>query len=92
MDLTDVLKIDTYRLVDGDPDNPQPVKTKKDAKTTSGVTIQVPTVASFRASIPEVVIPDGMSLLVAFPGVTYEQNIGDKREMFLLITPKKCEP
>jgi len=50
------------------------------------VTVQVPSVASFRISIPEIVIPKGMSLLVAMPGMN------EKGEMFLLITPKVVEP
>ena len=49
------------------------------------VTVQVPSIASFRISIPEIVIPKGMSLLVAMPGMN------EKGEVFLLITPKVVE-
>jgi hypothetical protein len=61
----------------------------------SGLTVQVPVVHSFRVNIPEIVVPSGMSLLVAFPGVegfvgtkfttgNKEDGTGD----FLLITPR----
>jgi hypothetical protein len=47
---------------------------------------QVPLIRSFRVSIPEVVIPEGRSLLAAFPGVKV-----DDMETFMLITPR-AEP
>ena len=85
--LTNLVKIDEVKLVDGDLSNAEFDKTKE----RSGVTIQVPTVQSFRADIPEIVIPQGMTLLVAFPGAGYpphglEDN--DRYGMFLLITPQ----
>ena len=50
-------------------------------KQRSSITVQVPECRSFRVSIPEIVIPKNMSLLVAFPGV-------EESEVFLLITTR----
>ena len=48
------------------------------------ITIQVPKVRSICISIPEIVIPEGMSMLVAIPGMAESLDIGP---MFLMITP-----
>ena len=83
---TNLVKIDHFKLVDGDPNNMEFDKTKE----TRGITIQVPTVLSFRADVPEIVIPQGMTLLVAFPGTCCTPNVesNDSHGMFLLITPQ----
>ena len=94
-----IKEVRNYKLVDGDPDNFKLVETKKgpysskaDTKPTtkSGVTIQAPVTSISRISLPEVVIPEGMSLLVAFPGCEVYEPDGN-REQFLLITPKRVE-
>ena len=48
-----------------------------------GVCVQVPTVRSYGISIPEIVIPEGMSLLVAVPGTIARTS--DIDPMFLMI-------
>jgi len=84
LDITELAKIDTFKLVDSEPDN-KVYKTNE----RSGLTIQVPTVRSFRANIPEIVIPQGMALLVAFPGAEYlYRENGESYGAFLLITPQ----
>ena len=50
--------------------------------------IQVPNVRSYRISIPEIVIPEGMSLLVAVPGIV-QSPVFDP--MFLMITTHEIE-
>ena len=49
------------------------------------IQFQVPTLRTFYVNAPEIVVPKGMSLLVAFPGVKGQhEDMG----MFLLITPR----
>lgn len=83
---TKVTKVDTYRLVDGDPDQFEKVTAKDKQK--SGVTIQCPMTARFEANLPSIVIPEGMSLLVAMPGGGYFN--GD--QVLLLVTPQRIVP
>jgi len=84
LDVTSLAKVDTFKLVD-DSGNVQFAKTKEN----SGLTIQVPTLRSFRAEIPEIIIPQGMSLLVAFPGAEFPYEGSDESYgAFLLITPR----
>ncbi|MCL2349478.1 MAG: M56 family metallopeptidase [Planctomycetaceae bacterium] len=52
-----------------------------------GVCVQVPTVRSYGISIPEIVIPEGMSLLVAVPGTVRASAETDP--IFLVITPNQ---
>jgi len=78
-DMTSIMGCKTYQLVDNGE-----TKTKN-GTTKSGVSIQAPTVRYFRGSLPEVVIPSGMSLLMAFPGIEFQEPDGN-REMFMLIT------
>ncbi len=60
----------------------------KDFVQEDGVSIQVPTVRSFCISIPEIVIPEGMSMLVAVPGITQTSN---SDPTFLMVTPQWIE-
>jgi hypothetical protein len=50
--------------------------------------IQVPNVRSYRISLPEIVIPEGMSLVVAIPGISQSSDLDP---MFLMITPRWIE-
>jgi hypothetical protein len=59
-------------------------------RTSGGITVQFPTFRTFRAEIPDIVIPEGMSLLVAFPGAFLPGERGEEG-MFLLLTPRKAE-
>jgi len=84
-----ILHDDSYRLEKGyfNFTSVKEVRTVRllDDQNGNTVTVQVPSIASFRISIPEIVIPKGMSLLVAMPGMN------EKGEVFLLITPKVVE-
>jgi hypothetical protein len=84
LELSSLMKVETYQLMDGFTEMRNGVATK------TGITVQVPTVHSFRASLPEVVIPEGMSLLVACPGVPAVKQTpsNEPHAMFLLITPR----
>ena len=90
LNMSNILKTETYRLLEEEGFT----ETKKGNVTTitNGITVQVPTVQSFRVALPEVVIPEGMSLLVAFPGIPavgyYYDAKGESRATFLLITPR----
>jgi len=91
-------EVSTYRLIDGGDEVVNEsrlgfVRTTKTVK--NGVTIQVPSFHTFRADIPDIVIPEGMSLLVAFPGDVAPpgNNSNEPGGVFMLITPTKgcCE-
>jgi hypothetical protein len=87
-ELSELAKVDTYMLLDdGGPDG-APIRSGRTRiiTTKSGVTVQIPTLRSFRAEIPDIVIPEGMSLLVAFPGAVLPGK-GDQG-VFLLITAR----
>ena len=60
----------------------------RDESPDKQVVIQVPKVRSYCISFPEIVIPDGMSLLVAVPGITQASEFDP---MFLMITPQWVE-
>ena len=55
----------------------------------NSVTAQVPEIQSFQVNLPAMVVPKGMSLLLAFPGV---RDLHEDMEMFLLITPRAFDP
>ena len=50
--------------------------------------VQVPKVQAYCFAIPEIVIPEGMSLLVAVPGLS---RSSDLEPMFVMITPQRIE-
>jgi predicted DNA-binding WGR domain protein len=81
-ELSRITKMDEVCLLEGE--------TTKISKT-SGITVQVPTFASLCANIPEIEIPEGMSLLVSFPGAPAVELGKDSGTTFLLITPKVCD-
>ena len=56
----------------------------------SGVTVQVPVVKSLQVSIPEMVVPSGMSLMMALPGIEHPRREGGT--LFLLVTPRAFYP
>jgi len=68
--------------------------TLEDGSTgTTDITVQQPVSRTLSVNMPTVVIPEGMSLLVAFPGIGFnhwrtDRNEGEAEEAFLLITPK----
>ena len=55
----------------------------------NSITVQMPVIQSFQVNLPVMVIPKGMSLLLAFPGVG---DLHEDMEMFLLITPRAFDP
>jgi hypothetical protein len=89
LEKSNILKTEMYQLME------EVTETKGKISTKSGITVQVPTVQSFRVTLPEVVIPAGMSLLVAFPGIPafefqtppYRES-NEPRAMFMLITAR----
>ena len=90
MEFTTATKAERYRLIDRPP---TPQELAEDSRSQGGITFQVPTIHTFRVNIPDVVIPDGMSLLVAFPGnVDPKSNdYNPQGGIFMLITPQKVE-
>jgi len=90
VEFTTIRKVEQYRLVDTPP---TPQQLAEYPRTKGGITIQVPSFHTFRVHIPDIVIPDGMSLLVAFPGgnIAPESNSSDSPGIFMLITPQKVE-
>jgi hypothetical protein len=95
MEFTYASKVERYRLVNEDTTvSESRIGGRSRTETRDGVTVQVPSVHTFRAYIPDIVIPDGMSLLVAFPGgsISPESNSSDPLGgIFMLITPRKVD-
>jgi len=88
VEVTALEKVDTYKLLyDGTPDVVVSRNSRTVVTTSYGVTIQNPSFRSFHANIPDIVIPEGMSLLVAFPGAIFPGK--EDHGAFLLITPRK---
>lgn len=54
----------------------------------NGISVQIPSIRSYSISIPEIAIPENMSMLVAIPGIS-KMSGGDS--MFLLVTPCRIE-
>ena len=91
-----LVKVEQFRFIDEEP-TPQQLADSPSAK--GGITIQQPIVRTLSVTMPDVVIPEGMSLLVAFPGVEvphWHNNRNDNVTYgaFMLITPTKvdCNP
>ncbi len=78
--LSRVEKIDIVKLRDDPPVNPH---------EKSGVSLQAPTVKTMNVTIPPVTIPEGMSLLVAAPGLFRDS---DDEGVFVLVTPRRVTP
>ena len=97
VDFTHLVRVENYSLMAAEQKEGD-VIIKGDAivKTDRGaITIQQPIYTSFRTEIPDVVIPEGMSLLVAIPRVRlpeigYKEGDGDQT-VFLLITPRRVD-
>jgi len=93
--ITNIEKVHLFKF-SGDA----PVTLEDGSMGTTDVTVQQPVSRTLSVNIPTVVIPEGMSLLVAFPGIGFnhghtdrnngrtERNDGEADEAFLLITPK----
>ncbi len=64
-------------------------KTEDGKMQHSGVSIQSPDVRALNFAIPPVAIPEGMSLLLAAPGMFHKES---GEGFFLLITPRRATP
>ena len=57
------------------------------------ITVQQPEIATFSVTTPEIVVPEGMSVLVAFQGIqTIGQEKGESPKTFMLLSPKVLKP
>jgi hypothetical protein len=93
--ITNIEKVHQFKFVVD-----APIAIEDGSTGTTNITIQQPISRTLSVSMPTVVIPEGMSLLVAFPGIGFnhwhtdrnngrtERNDGEADEAFLLITPK----
>jgi len=90
MEFTHATKVDQPKLINEEsvPEPRSLFGNRNRTETKRGVTVQAPSFNTIRVNIPDIVIPDGMSLLIAFPGYTNNNPSGG---MFLLITPRKVE-
>jgi hypothetical protein len=87
--ISSLVEVDHYKLIDFGTEISHHAG-RSTVATTSGVTIQTPVVQTFVVNIPEIVIPEGMSLLIAFPGRGLPGNNNEEPdETFLLITLTK---
>ena len=50
--------------------------------------VQVPKLRTYCISVPEIAIPEGMSLLVAVPGLSHSSDL---EPMFVMISPRRIE-
>ena len=96
VEFTSVGEVNNYRLIDGGDEVVNESRLGLVRSTIrNGITIQVPSLHTFSVNIPDIVIPDGMSLLVAFPGDVAPpgNNSNEPGGAFMLITPTKgcCE-
>ena len=94
LSINNVTRVDTYKLIDDGTTDVVSQNGRNITKTTRSINIQVPSFHTFRANIPDIVIPEGMSLLVAFPGAEMpywfnNRNDNATYEAFMLITPTK---
>ncbi|MDR3110729.1 MAG: hypothetical protein LBU65_13760 [Planctomycetaceae bacterium] len=100
--LTKIDKVETYKLVNGDPNQLQHVRTAKNSQPdsfslvnemkTQCVPIQCPSFSSLNLAIPEITIPHNMSLLVTLPGIITHYPNGGNYAVFLLVTPRAIHP
>ena len=90
MEFTTATKVDQPKLINEEsvPEPRSLFGSRNRTETKRGITVQAPSFNTIRMNIPDIVIPDGMSLLVAFPGYTNNNPSGG---MFMLITPQKVE-
>ncbi|MCL2709298.1 MAG: hypothetical protein FWE95_00320 [Planctomycetaceae bacterium] len=90
MEFTSLSKVDQPKLINEEsvPEPRSLFGNRNRTETKRGVTVQAPSFNTFRVNIPDIVIPDGMSLLIAFPGYTNNNPSGG---MFMLITLRKVE-
>jgi len=86
--ITNIEKVHQFKFVVD-----APIALEDGSTGTTNITIQQPISRTLSVNMPTVVIPEGMSLLVAFPGIGFnhwraDRNDGEADEAFLLITPK----
>ena len=88
--ISDIVKVHVFRFID---EEPTPQQLAEDSSAKGGITIQQPIVRTLSVTIPDIVIPDGMSLLVAFPGDVAPpgNNSNEPGGAFMLITPRKVD-
>ncbi|HBT76839.1 MAG TPA: hypothetical protein DEB39_07905 [Planctomycetaceae bacterium] len=85
MEFRKIKDVQVVRLVEEEPETT--AKKKAGASSTGGISLQSPSVHRLAIAIPEIDIPKNMSLLVAMPGVTYDDEM-----VFVLITPRRVDP
>ena len=91
--ISNLVKVGMFRFID---EEPTPQQLAEDSSAKGGITIQQPIVRTLSVTMPDVVIPEGMSLLVAFPGVEVPHWFNNRNdnvtyEAFILITLRKVE-
>jgi hypothetical protein len=82
-----ILKVHEFTFVDDGI-----TEAKKGTQKKSGITIQQPVIATFSVTAPDIVVPEGMSVLATIGGIKEIKENGKSQMMFLLLTPQVRKP